>query len=509
MYVAYSRETVSKDVGDRRQLFIDNDIIAVVKNVTRRQHTPVKHAANPIIKRDKPWEVTTYFRSSCFNVIWDPEDDIYKCWYEDFYEYFSKGIPSRERLLYAESRDGIEWEKPLLGIHKIDGNDTNAVINPPEVMVSCPSVMLDPVEEDPSRRFKMSYLRIDRRDSRGRKSGTPGGLWLNYSGDGKDWKPADSKPLIPEWRGDVSTLTYDPIDEKYILHGRYGAGAGGSAHPNMDGWHSPVYPDPPEGVWKTRRHSYVTESSDLINWTEPTLLWDADDHDSLDDSYYCFVPWRADEMHLGLLNVLHQVDNTLDMYLHYSRDGRAWKRFPDHRPLIPRGGEGSYDQFDIEMPTQPLVVGDELWFFYGGMKVHHDWWIMPHDERPDVEEARNPDISGDGHHLCLATMRLDGYVSLDATVREGWIETKPVFSTGDHLFINGRCDADGYIKVEVMDTWNNVWDEYSGEACETFTGDAVRHQVKWSGHQTVSEVPGAVKLRFYLRNAELYSFQFA
>ena len=103
-------------------------------------------------------------------------------------------------------------------------------------------------------------------------------------------------------------------------------------------------------------------------------------------------------------------------------------------------------------------------------------------------------------------MRLDGYVSLDATVREGWIETKPVFSTGDHLFINGRCDADGYIKVEVMDTWNNVWDEYSGEACETFTGDAVRHQVKWSGHQTVSEVPGAVKLRFYLRNASCTVF---
>ena len=59
---------------------------------------------------------------------------------------------------------------------------------------------------------------------------------------------------------------------------------------------------------------------------------DADDHDSLDDSYYCFVPWRADEMHLGLLNVLHQVDNTLDMYLHYSRDGRDWKRFPTTDP---------------------------------------------------------------------------------------------------------------------------------------------------------------------------------
>jgi hypothetical protein len=183
-------------------------------------------------------------------------------------------------------------------------------------------------------------------------------------------------------------------------------------------------------------------------------------------------------------------------------------RFPDHRPLIPRGGEGSCDEFDIEMPTQPLVVGDELRFYYGSMRVHHDWWIMPHDERPDVEEARNPEISGDGHHLCLATMRLDGYVSLDATVREGWIVTKPIFSTGDSLVINGRCNENGYIDVEIMDTWNNVWQEYSRDNCETFTGDAVSHAVKWSGRETVSQVPGAVKLKFYLRNAELYSFRF-
>ena len=450
-----------------------------------------------------------YFRSSAFNIVWDPQDENYKCWYEDFYEYFSKGVPSRERLLYAESRDGIEWEKPLLGKHQIDGRDTNVIFNPPEVMVANPSVMLDPVEEDPSKRFKMSYLRIDPREKVGRKPGGPGGLWLQYSGDGKDWTPADSKALIPDWRGDVSVLTYDPIDEKYVLHGRYGSSAGESAHPEMDDWFSPVYPERPQGVWGTRRRSYLTESPDMIEWTDPELIWDPGDDDNLDDGHYCFVPWRADEMHLGLLNVLHQVDNTLDMYLHYSRDGRRWKRFLDHRPFIPRGGEGSYDQIDIETPTQPLVVGDELWIYYGGMKVHHDWWIMPHGERPDVEEARNPDISRDGHHLCLATMRLDGYVSLDATVREGWIETKPIYSTRSRLFINGRCQNKGYIKVEVMDTWNNVWDEYGRDKCETFTGDAVSHRVKWSGHETVSEVPGPVKLRFHLRNAELYSFQFA
>ena len=39
--------------------------------------------------------------------------------------------------------------------------------------------------------------------------------------------------------------------------------------------------------------------------------------------------------------------------------------------------------------------------------------------------------------------------------------------------------------------------------------DSVRQHVKWSGRDHVKELPGGVRLRFYLRNAELYGFQFA
>jgi hypothetical protein len=98
---------------------------------------------------------------------------------------------------------------------------------------------------------------------------------------------------------------------------------------------------------------------------------------------------------------------------------------------------------------------------------------------------------------------------LDATVREGWVETKPLFSTGANLYINASCEPNGYIEVEVMDGWNNVWSEYSREKCETFVGDSVRHHVRWAGKETVNEIPGSMKLRFHLKNASLYSFLFA
>ena len=115
VHVAYSQDTVFKDVGCTRQLFVDDDVIAAVKNVTRRQHRPAKHPANPVIVRDRPWEFSTYFRTSTFNVLHDPRAGLFKCWYEDFYSYF--GSPKHKpgldsRIMYAQSEDGLHWEKP-------------------------------------------------------------------------------------------------------------------------------------------------------------------------------------------------------------------------------------------------------------------------------------------------------------------------------------------------------------------------------------------------------------
>src|SRR3989304_980177 len=163
VYVAYSPGTVYKDVGTTRQLFIDDDVVAVVKTVTRRQHTPKKHSGNPLIRRDKPWEGNTYFRNSTFNVIRDPADGLFKCWYEDYYDYFGTDkskIFQGNRVYYAQSEDGVNWKKPLLGKHRVGGHDTNTVASyPPYSMVSCTSVLLDEREPDPARRFKMVFFR--------------------------------------------------------------------------------------------------------------------------------------------------------------------------------------------------------------------------------------------------------------------------------------------------------------------------------------------------------------
>lgn len=516
LYIAYSEDKLFKDVGSRKQLFIDDDVISFVRNLTRRKHTPKKHPANPLISRSEPWEVCPQFRTSNFNVV---RDGVFKAWCTDYYGYFGTvkstwGLDSLcSRQYYMQSEDGLNWVKPPLGKHFVDGHDTNTVMgHPPYELVICPSIILDDFETDEYRRYKMAYLFKPRDVEYPKRGGSRhhgAGLSLAFSPDGIDWTVHEENPVVPGWISDVCILTRDPIDAKYLLFGRAGGVAGSSSHPGFDRWFPRVYPSRPEGVWGTRRRVYRLESEDGYNWSEPQLIFDPGKGDNVDDHHYGFVSWRVDDMYLGILNVLHAVDNTLDMYMMHSRDGLEWSRFQDHSPLVSRGGVGSYDEFGAETPTQPLVVGDELWFYYGGMQVHHDWWIFGQNEGLDVPEAHDPALSGNGHHLCLATLRLDGYVSLDATLREGHVETKPVYSREPHLFINGRCGPDGYIRAEVLDRMDNVWEGFSRNDCDPFRGDNIHHRVTWGGRAAVDGIPDSVKLRFYLKDAELYGFQFA
>ncbi len=267
MYIAYSREFQYKAVANRRQLFFDDDVVACVRNVKRTQHSPQKSAANPLVARDRPWEVVPYFRTPTFNVVKDPAQNLFKCWYEDYYDYFgsnASNILQGNRLYYAQSKDGLHWEKPALGKYVIDGNDTNTVFSyPPYEMASCNSVLMDPIEQDPARRFKTVYVYRTPNANKPKvspmRNANSAGLHMAFSADGVDWNPSPENPVIPDWGCDVEILTYDAVDRKYVIFGR-GDGKWYSPHPAMDQWFAPVWPGGVEGIWGTRRCLYRTES---------------------------------------------------------------------------------------------------------------------------------------------------------------------------------------------------------------------------------------------------------
>ena len=119
--------------------------------------------------------------------------------------------------------------------------------------------------------------------------------------------------------------------------------------------------------------------------------------------------------------------------------------------------------------------------------------------------------------------RKEGFVSFDAgPVREGMLATRPFFSEGERLTINAKCGANGYILVEAVDLYDEVLPDRGRADCDAFTGNSTSHVVTWQGDETIpvapmekggdtmlpwKSLPPYRKLRFYMKNAELYAFR--
>ncbi|HEY5314627.1 MAG TPA: hypothetical protein VIK18_18990, partial [Pirellulales bacterium] len=112
------------DVGDRTQLFIDQVLVRSAERISFSLHPGTKHPANPLLRADKPWEG---WRLSIYgSVLYDPDEQLFKMWYLGDE---TASFPNFATY-YATSRDGIHWEKPLVGTaaSAIAGERHNAVL---------------------------------------------------------------------------------------------------------------------------------------------------------------------------------------------------------------------------------------------------------------------------------------------------------------------------------------------------------------------------------------------
>lgn len=505
-------------IGNKKQVFFDDLILEMVQDITRKYYSPEKSEQNPLIKKDRPWEHVILCRTNSYRVLYDKIDKLFKCWYSD------EGIIPQNltdttnvngeechpmlsldyviyRLLYAYSEDGITWTKPDLSKHLWDGEKTNIIWGDSDFgsVYAC-HVVDDPFEDDPKKRFKTLYVRIGKNDIYR--------IEAAYSEDGVNWTTYEELPSFGKHGPhleDVAVVNYDLDSRLYILTTRHDEMT--KAHisksaPVTNSFFPPYFPG--DFSKENRRRVFQCESSDFIHWSEPYLILAPDEFDNIDDTLYGMVRYRIGDLWVGVVMVLHQVEDTMEAQLAYSRDGKNWKRV--HKPLLLPGGKGEWDQIMVEMVNDPLEVGDELWFYYGASGWgHHDWYSRGIAEGLDVAEAK--EINKVGFFLGLAKLRLDGFCSLSAgKVREGVIVTRPIISLGDRLVLNCRTGEGGSVRVEVTDGEDNVFPGYSKEDCDVFSGDNVRHTVTWKGKK---EMPAARyrKLRFFLRDAELFSLQ--
>ncbi|MEE3284420.1 MAG: hypothetical protein VX311_07540, partial [Planctomycetota bacterium] len=129
---------------------------------------------------------------------------------------------------------------------------------------------------------------------------------------------------------------------------------------------------------------------------------------------------------------------------------------------------------------------------YQGLKGRH--WFKYHKDSLE---------SGFG----LATIRRDGFVSIDAA-GVGMLQTRRFIAIGDTLVINANAEG-GEIRVEAVDALGRVIKGFSRDDCEPIRGDKVRHVVSWKKDANCHSLQARpIKLRFHLKRAKLYSFEF-
>jgi hypothetical protein len=334
------------------------------------------------------------------------------------------------------------------------------------------------------------------------------GVHLASSADGIHWKPHSQQPHFG-WSGshlgDVITLAVDESTRTYLLNNRHKKMTWAlvdEANPKV-GIHRPYYPNDP--IRQNKRRVFRTESADLLHWCDPQPLLTPDDElDNIDDAFYGMVQYRSGSLWIGFLNVFHMTDDTMDVQLVYSRDGRHFKRIRPGQPWLRTGELGTWSQYMVNICSPPIAVGDDLYVYHGGAKNHHDWWIYRGVHAVDQPEGRDP--SKVGYCLGLVKMKRDRFVSLSAHVaREGILVTNPFYSDGGELVINAKCADGGYVAVQVADGSGKVRPGFERDKCNVFSGDAVSHVVTW---RDSGKLPtGWMKVHFFMRDSDLYTFQ--
>ena len=87
--------------------------------------------------------------------------------------------------------------------------------------------------------------------------------------------------------------------------------------------------------------------------------------------------------------------------------------------------------------------------------------------------------------------------------------TKPIEFSGGTLSLNFATSAAGSVKVELQDAQGQSLPGFQLTDCDELFGDTLDRRVTWKGNVDVSSAAGKpVRLKFALRDADLYTFQF-
>lgn len=471
-YLQHPPKVMPIDVG--RQLFVD-DFLIESTTLTRTFHRAEKYAGNPVFKAEterelgpategeRGEEATTFLGQG--GVFYDPAEKHFKMFYVAGWRGPLSLATSTDMKTWKRHGqllpEGLRWIGPKL----VTGGSDNCV-------------WLDLNAKRAAERIKYitCWLHVPKEQR------PPGFMHSLHVSDGKTWSDAVPTSSASD---DYCSFFFNPFREKWCFSIKEGTSRGRSRY----------YLESDEFLkgadWA---NAVFWTNSDRLDSPEPAGRYPGAGETpqlySLNAVAYESVMIGMHYIHRGPKNEIcdaGKFPKLLDLELGFSRDGFHWDR-PDRRGFIVGSRtEGSWDRAYLHSTAGVFVVlDDKLVFPYMGTSG-----IAPSGKRGMYT----------GGSIGLATLRRDGFASMDADAKGGVLTTRLVVFKGRHLFVNVNAPK-GELRVEVLDE--------SGEivaASKQFSEDKTKQLVAWEGASDLAAFAGKpVRFRFHLANGSLYSF---
>jgi len=505
----------------RKHLFLDDAVVEEIRDLKHTMHQPEKRGT--VLKADRPSDGANACAVSA--PMWIPDEGVYKLAYETRYEH----LEVKKGMALAISTDGLHWEKPELGLVEFEGSKRNNLFPTPDG-ARLWNVVYDPDDPDSSRRYK-GFLTAR------------GGRVPVVSPDCLHWQELDV-PVLPS--GDAGTLTYDRDNRQFLgllkTKSRHGRAYNLTISGDFEHWSEPYFffgtdDEDQEHAREVIRHRLADPrlAKPLFVDPDPALGWRPPD--GPDREWPKHPVWRAEcynlglfpyeGLHLALLMIFYPTGQALPegqntdgfhlIQLAMTRDLKTWNRLGGRQPFIgpsplTEGLVGNYDRLQLQPTNQPVVRGDELWFYYEGMKrrvPQHDRYTDGSPRSPGtLSPSERADWLEDTHAaICLSVLRRDGFVSLDADEKGGELVTKPLVLAGGRLLLNADCAAQGQVRVEIQEPDGSPIEGRTLNDSVPVRGDGVEREARWETGPGLAGLTGRpVRLKIQLRSAQLYGF---
>ena len=472
-------------IANRRELFVDEYLMdSMMGGGCLHLHRPTPREV--VLVTGKPWE-----GNMCGYVTVFRDNKGYRMYYKACHATLNEGKMEQPHLLiaYAESRDGLCWQKPDLGLFPFDGSRKNNIVWEGKGEARKGIHGFAPFKDaNPTCPPEARYKAV----GAGRRSGD--GLYAMVSPDGIHWSMLREDPIIIQGAFDSQNLAFwDPARGAYRAYVRgFRDGRREILTATSDDfvhWTDPVwlkYPDAPEEQLYTNQITPYHRAPHLFIGF-PTRYIERPWSDSIDA-----LPEPEHRRLRSSISMRYGTALTEGLFMS-SRDGSTFKRWGEAfiRPGL--------------RPQDNWVYGDN----------YQNWGVV--ETASDIPGAP-PELSfyvtegywrGTSTAFRRYTLRLDGFVSVQAPMSGAEFITKPLLFDGARMTLNLSTSAAGGVRVEMQDASGQPIPGFSLSDCVEIIGDEIERVVRWTQGSDIRQLAGQpVRLRFVMKDADLYALRF-